>query len=57
MNHSNISLSSTTEVLHMVIAFSIVVLLAVGIIMSEFELFALYDIHKSVEALVFILAK
>lgn len=56
MNHSHSTLSGTTKILHMVIAFSIIALLAVGIIMSEFELFALYDIHKSVGAIVFVLA-
>jgi len=56
VNNIQATLSGTTKVLHMIIAFGMIILLAVGIYMSEFEVFALYDIHKSVGAIMFVLA-
>ncbi len=56
MSHSTVSLSGTTKLLHIIIALGMITLLAVGIIMSEFEIFALYDLHKSFGAIIFVLA-
>ena len=49
-------LSKTSRILHAVIAFAMIALLAVGIYMEEFEVFALYDIHKAFGAIVLVLA-
>lgn len=50
------ALSITTRVLHGAIALGMISLLAIGIYMEEFEVFALYDWHKSFGFLVLILA-
>lgn len=50
------ALSATSRVLHAIIALAMIVLLAVGIYMEEFEVFALYDIHKSVGTIVIVFA-
>lgn len=56
MDQTQSTLSGTTKLLHIIIALGMITLLAVGIVMSEFEIFALYDIHKSVGAIMFVLA-
>lgn len=56
MNQTQSTLSGTTKLLHIIIALGMIVLLAVGIVMSEFEIFALYDLHKSFGAILFVLA-
>lgn len=56
MNNTQTTLSGTTKLLHIIIALGMITLLTVGIIMSEFELFFLYDIHKSFGAIIFVLA-
>lgn len=56
MNNSQATLSGTTKLLHIIIALGMIILLSVGIIMSEFELFFLYDLHKSFGAIIFVLA-
>lgn len=50
------SLSGTTKILHILVALGMIGLLAVGLYMSEYEVFFLYDIHKSVGAIMFVLA-
>jgi cytochrome b561 len=49
-------LSNITKILHIIIALSIICLLAVGIYMVETEAYALYPIHKSIGAIVFVIA-
>lgn len=56
MNDTQATLSGTTKLLHIIIALGMITLLTVGIIMSEFEIFALYDLHKSFGAIIFVLA-
>ncbi|MGI2108835.1 cytochrome b [Shewanella frigidimarina] len=56
MSHLQQTLSSTTKILHIVIAIGMMSLLAIGIYMTEFEAFALYDLHKSFGAILLILA-
>ena len=48
-------LSKTSRVLHWLIALGMVALLCVGIIMTENELWNLYDLHKSVGLLLSVL--
>ena len=47
-NTSTRHLSSTTISLHWVVGLTMIALLASGIIMEEFELYSMYDIHKSI---------
>ena len=49
-------LSNRTKILHAIIGISMILLLIIGIYMSENEVFALYPIHKSVGVIVFIFA-
>lgn len=49
-------LSNRTKILHVTIAISMMLLLIIGIYMSENEVFALYPIHKSVGVIVFVFA-
>lgn len=49
-------LSLTTRLLHSIIGFGMIAMIALGIYMSETEQFDLYDIHKSFGVLVFLLA-
>ena len=51
-----LTLSVTSRILHAIIALGMITLLAVGIYMEEFEVFALYDLHKSFGVIVFVLA-
>lgn len=48
-------LSTTTIVLHWLVAIIMMSLLAVGVYMEEFEVFSLYPIHKSIGSLVIVL--
>lgn len=50
------SLSTVTRMLHAIIALGMISLLAIGIYMEEFEVFALYDWHKSFGVLVLMFA-
>jgi len=50
------ALSNITKRLHILIAISMICLVAVGIYMSNTETYALYPIHKSIGAIVFIFA-
>jgi cytochrome b561 len=56
VNQAQSTLTGTTKLLHIIIALGMITLLTVGIIMSEFEIFFLYDIHKSFGAIIFVLA-
>ena len=56
MNNIQSSLSGTTKLLHIIIAFGMICMIAVGIYMSENEVLALYGIHKSFGAILFVLA-
>lgn len=49
-------LSNLTKILHVTIATSMILLLAIGIYMEETEAFFLYPIHKSVGVIVFAFA-
>lgn len=49
-------LSGTTRVLHIIVAVAMIILIAVGIYMTETENYGLYGLHKSVGAIVFVLA-
>lgn len=48
-------LSLTTVVLHWVVGLGVIVLMIVGYVMTENKMYAMYPIHKSVGALLFIL--
>ena len=50
------NLSTTTKLLHGIIAISMICMMIVGIYMSENEVFFLYPIHKSFGAILFIVA-
>jgi len=50
------TLSLRTKVLHILIGFSMITLLAVGIYMHETETFALYPLHKSFGVIVLVFA-
>ena len=56
MNDEKNKLSGTTRLLHIIIALGMICMIAVGIYMSENEVYFLYDIHKSFGAVLFILA-
>ena len=49
-------LSHTTKIFHMLIAFGMLMMLALGIYMSETETFQLYPLHKSIGIVILILA-
>lgn len=49
-------LSNLTKILHAIIGTSMIILLIIGIYMSDNEVFALYPIHKSVGVIVFVFA-
>ncbi len=49
-------LSSRTKILHAIVAISMILLLIIGIYMSENEVFALYPLHKSIGVIVFAFA-
>lgn len=50
------SLSITTKLLHIIVAVAFIGLIAVGIYMVNTENYALYSVHKSVGAIVFVIA-
>lgn len=50
------NLSRITKIMHIIIAVSMIALLAVGLFMSNTETFALYPIHKSIGVIVFTFA-
>lgn len=50
------NLSTTTKILHALVGFCMISLIAVGIYMHETKTFALYDIHKSIGVIVFAFA-
>ena len=56
MNTATASLSRTTVTLHWLMALAMIGLTSVGLYMAEFEVWALYPIHKSVGILVLLLA-
>ncbi|WP_440876188.1 cytochrome b [Thalassotalea sp. PLHSN55] len=56
MTQSVNKLSSKTRFFHVVVAFSMIAVIALGIYMEEFEAWALYDLHKSIGALVLVVA-
>lgn len=47
-------LSATTRILHWLIAITVIVMLAVGFYMADFEVWGLYPIHKTVGVLAFV---
>jgi len=49
-------LSNLTKILHAIIGISMILLLIIGIYMSDNEVFSLYPIHKSVGVIVFAFA-
>lgn len=51
---SQTKLSKTTIILHWVVALSIISLVSVGLFMSEYEVYSLYPIHKSIGMLIFL---
>lgn len=53
MKDTKSQLSNLTIALHWVVGLSIIVLIIVGIYMSENEVFELYPIHKSIGVLIF----
>ncbi|WP_286261928.1 cytochrome b [Thalassotalea atypica] len=53
---SSVRLSSRTKVLHLIIALTMICLMTVGYYMEEFEVFALYPIHKSFGTLLLFVA-
>ena len=55
MNETKDKLSSVTILLHWVVAVTIIALLGVGIYMTENEAYSLYDIHKAVGVIIFLL--
>ena len=56
MNTATAPLSRTTVTLHWLMALAMIGLTSVGLYMAEFEVWALYPIHKSVGILVLLLA-
>ena len=54
MADSKLKLSRITVALHWIVGITIICMLAVGIYMEENEVYALYPIHKSVGALIFL---
>lgn len=53
MNDSKLQLSRPTIALHWIIAWTMIIMLAMGIYMAETETFALFDLHKSIGVLIF----
>ncbi len=53
MNDSKLQLSRPTIALHWIIAWTMIIMLAMGIFMAETETYALYDLHKSIGVLIF----
>lgn len=51
---SDLTLTKTTIVLHWLVGIFIIVLIAVGLYMSEYEVFDLYPIHKSIGIILFV---
>lgn len=54
MSDSKTKLSCVTVALHWVVGITMIVMLAVGLYMTDFEVYALYPIHKSVGMIVFV---
>jgi cytochrome b561 len=48
------SFSKTTIILHWIVGLTIIVLIAVGLYMSEYDVDALYPIHKSIGVILFV---
>ena len=59
MSAQTTQLSATTKLLHWLVGLGMIFLIALGIYMSETETYALYDLHKSLGALmiVFVIAR
>ncbi len=55
MSDSKTKLSCVTVALHWVVGITMIVMLAVGLYMTDFEAYALYPIHKSVGMIVFVI--
>ncbi len=54
MQDSNLKLSTTTIVLHWLVGLTMIALIAVGLYMSENEVWDLYPIHKSIGIILFL---
>ncbi|MCF6287932.1 MAG: cytochrome b [Proteobacteria bacterium] len=50
----NLTLTKTTIVLHWLVGITVITMIAVGIYMSEYEVWALYPIHKSIGIIIFV---
>ncbi len=50
----NLTLTKTTIVLHWLVGLTIITLIAVGLYMSEYEVWDLYPIHKSIGMILFV---
>jgi len=50
------SLDRQTVILHWLVGLAMLMLLGTGVYMTENEVYALYDLHKSVGTLIFLLA-
>jgi cytochrome b561 len=54
MSDTKKKLSCVTVALHWIVAVTIIVMIAVGVYMTDFEVYELYPIHKSVGMLIFV---
>ena len=54
MTNSNKKLTLTTIILHWLVGLTVIGLIAVGLYMSENEVWSLYPIHKSIGAIIFV---
>ncbi|AGS38595.1 MULTISPECIES: cytochrome b [Cycloclasticus] len=54
MSDSRVKLSCVSVALHWIVGISIIMLVAVGVYMTDYKVYALYPIHKSVGMIVFI---
>ena len=48
MSDSRVKLSCVSVALHWIVGISIIMLVAVGVYMTDYKVYALYPIHKSV---------
>ncbi len=55
-NANTATLSAATKLLHLVVAIGMLTLIPIGIYMSENDVYSLYPIHKSVGAIIFLVA-
>jgi Cytochrome B561 len=54
MSDTKSKLSCVTVALHWIVGISMIMLVTVGVYMTDYEVYALYPIHKSVGMIIFV---